>query len=79
MDAKRELEGRIADIERGQRRDDDAAQTAGLIGRSAAVWDAASLSERRALLRLVVAEVRIERRGKTGRFDPSRVAITWRA
>jgi hypothetical protein len=79
MDVKRELEGRIADVERELRRDDQAAHVAGLIGRSAAVWDAASLSERRALLRLVVDEVRVAPRGKTGRFDPARVAIDWRA
>jgi hypothetical protein len=79
MDAKAELDARIADAERELRRDDQAAQVAELVGRSEAVWDAATLSERRGLLRLIVAEVRVAPSGKTGRFDPARVAIDWRA
>jgi hypothetical protein len=78
MDAKRDLEARISGLERQLRRDTESDRRAALVGRSEAVWDAATLGERRALLALVVDQVRIDRRGRTGRFDPERVGITWR-
>lgn len=80
MDAKRELEARIADIEGEERRRERTKRIAALQGNSQAVWERASLSERRALLALVVARIAILPRGKqVARFDPTRMAIEWRA
>jgi site-specific DNA recombinase len=76
---RRELEARIADMERQLRRDAESEQIAQLVGVAEGTWQAASTEQRRALLRLIVDQVTVASRSSgVGRFDPSRVSVTLR-
>lgn len=77
------LEARARELDRRLAENVAAAQRDSLVSDGLAAWDeawaTATTEQRRGRLRLLVSQIVIHPQGNTGRFDPTRIEVRWRA